>query len=122
MHAPRMTLSIRSYGARESAHTHEFHQVVLPVLGAMELRVGDTAGVINARSGVLMVGGAPHAFRALGENRFVVFDVPRAAFLPDGIVARASAAPFFALDEPLEHLARYVSCEVASGALGDVAA
>lgn len=122
MQARRMTLSIRSYGGRESVHAHEFHQIVLPVVGTMELRVGDATGSIAAHRGVMMVGGTRHAFRALGENCFVVFDVPPAAAFPDGLVARASAAPFFAIDEPLAHLARYVSGEASSGRLDDGAA
>lgn len=122
MHARSMSLSIRSYGARESVHAHEFHQIVLPVRGAMEMRVGDATGSIGALNGVMMVGGTQHAFRALGENRFVVVDVPAAAAFPDGIVARAAAAPFFAIDEPLAHLARYVSGEASSGRLDDGAA
>jgi len=116
-----MTLSIRSYRGRESVHAHEFHQVVLPVLGAMDVKVGSAAGVIDARSGLVVVGGTPHAGCVVGENRFVVFDVPRESILPEGIVARASASPFFAIDEPLDHLARYVSSEAGMGKL-DIAA
>ena len=55
----------------------------------------------------------------LGENRFVVFDVPRADFLPESVVARASRSPYFEIDEPLDHLVRYVACEASAGALGD---
>jgi AraC-like DNA-binding protein len=122
MHTSRMTLSIRSYAGRESVHAHEFHQVVLPVLGAMDLRVGDATGRLDSGHGVVVVGGSPHAGRVLGENRFVVFDVPSKGLLPDGIVARAAAAPFFAIDEPLDHLARYVSSESATGELAAAAA
>jgi AraC-like DNA-binding protein len=119
MHAQRMSLSIRSYDGRERVHAHDFHQIVLPVIGAMDVRVGDVRGAIALANGVLIVGGTPHQGCVTGENRFVVFEVPRAAFLPESIVARASAAPFFAIDEPLDHLARYVSCEASSGTLAD---
>ncbi len=122
MDASRMSLSIRSYDGLERVHAHDFHQIVLPVIGAMQLRVGHVSGAIARSNGVLIVGGTPHQGCALGENRFVVFEVPRAAFLPESIVARASAAPFFAVDEPLGHLARYVSCEASSGALRESAA
>jgi len=111
-----MSLSLRSYGTRESAHAHEFHQIVLPVEGAMEMRVGDIEGEIAAHSGVVVVKGTRHAFRATGRNCFVVFDVPPAANFPESIVARAVRAPFFAIDEPLGHLARYV---FSAGPLGE---
>ncbi len=119
MHAPRMSLSIRSYRGRERPHAHEFHQIVLPVVGAMEVQVGDALGAIAAESGALIVSGTPHQGTVSGENRFVVFEVPRDAFLPESIVASASAAPFFAIDGSLDHLARYVSSEAASGLLED---
>lgn len=119
MLAPRMSLSIRSYRGRERAHAHDFHQIVLPVVGTMEVRVGDALGAIAASSGALIVSGTPHQGNVLGENRFVVFEVPRASFLPESIVARAAAVPFFPIDEPLDHLARYVSSEISGGALGE---
>ncbi len=119
MLAPRMSLSIRSYRGREGAHAHDFHQIVLPVVGSMEVRVGARLGAIAARSGALIVSGTPHQGNVLGENRFVVFEVPRAAFLPESIVSLAAAAPFFPIDEPLDHLARYVSSEVSLGALDE---
>jgi AraC-like DNA-binding protein len=114
-----MSLSLRSYRGRERAHAHDFHQIVLPVIGAMEVRVGDAVGAIAASNGALIVSGTPHQGNVLGENRFVVFEVPRVAFLPESIVSRASAAPFFAIDESLDHLARYVSSEASAGTLGD---
>ena len=40
MFARRMALSIRSYGGGQSVHAHDFHQIVLPVLGAMDIKVG----------------------------------------------------------------------------------
>jgi AraC-like DNA-binding protein len=122
MHAPRMSLSIRSYDGLERVHAHDFHQIVLPVIGEMKVRVGALSGAIAHSNGVLIVGGTPHQGCVLGENRFVVFEVPRGDFLPESIVSRACAAPFFAIDEPLDHLARYVSGEASSGALGDGAA
>jgi AraC-like DNA-binding protein len=119
MPAPRMSLSLRSYRGRDRAHAHDFHQIVLPVVGAMESRVGDAVGAIASSSGAFIVSGTLHEGCVLGENRFVVFEVPRAAFLPESIVARASTAPFFPIDESLDHLARYVSSEASAGALGD---
>ena len=119
MPAQRMSLSIRSYRGRERAHAHDFHQIVLPVVGSMEVRVGDALGAVAGESGALIVSGTPHQGTVLGDNRFVVFEVPRVSFLPESIVARASMAPFFAIDGSLDHLARYVSSEASSGLLED---
>jgi len=119
MHAARMSLSIRSYDGLDRVHAHDFHQIVLPVIGAMKARVGGAVGAIAESRGAMIVRDTPHEGYVLGENRFVVFELPRSDFFPESAVARASAAPFFVIDEPLDHLARYVSGAVASGSLGD---
>ncbi len=119
MHVERMSLSIRSYDGLDRVHAHGFHQIVLPVIGAMKARVGEAVGAIQESSGALIVGGTPHEGYVLGENRFLVFEVPRAAFLPGSVVAHACTAPFFDIDEPLDHLARYVACHASAGSLGD---
>src|SRR5215472_3125585 len=119
MHAARMSLSIRSYNGIDRLHAHDFHQIVLPVFGAMKSRVGQAVGAIAQSSGAMIVSGTPHEGYVVGDNRFVVVEVPRTDFITKSIVARASAQPFFSIDEPLDHLAHYVSCEATSGALGD---
>jgi AraC-like DNA-binding protein len=116
MYAARMSLSIRSYDGLDRVHAHDFHQIVLPVIGAMRSRVGEAVGAIADASGALIVSGTPHEGYVLGENRFVVVEVPRRNFIAADIVARATAAPFFAIDEPLDHLARFVS---GADSLGD---
>ena len=58
MLAPRMSLSLRSYRGRDRAHAHDFHQIVLPVVGAMESRVGDAVGAITSSSGAFI--GCPY--------------------------------------------------------------
>ncbi len=119
MQAQRMSLSIRSYDGLDRLHAHPFHQVVLPVIGGMKARVGEAAGAIRACKGALIAGGTPHEGYVSGDNRFVVVDVPRAHYLPESVVARASAAPFFDIDEALDHLARYVACQASGGSLGE---
>src|SRR5262249_46339777 len=97
----RMSLSIRSYDGLERVHAHDFHQIVLPVVGAMDIRVGAIRGEIARTNGVMIVRGTPHQGNVLGENRFVVFEVPRNSFLAESAVEHASAAPFFEIDERL---------------------
>ncbi|HZS85018.1 MAG TPA: AraC family transcriptional regulator [Stellaceae bacterium] len=115
-----MEFSIRSYGG-ESAHAHDFHQIVLPLLGRMEMRVGGAVGAIAPRCGVLVTGGTVHAFGTRGENRFAVLDVARPG-LPAGLLASAAASPFFTIDEPLDHFVRYLASEASCGTLDAAAA
>jgi AraC-like DNA-binding protein len=104
-----MAVSVRSYGAAVSRHAHAFHQVVLPLSGSMEIRVGDAAGRVAERCGVMVPGGTTHSFRADGENRFVVLDLPEIAILPEPIRS-AFASPFFRIGEAAGHLMRYIAC------------
>jgi AraC-like DNA-binding protein len=114
-------VSLRSYEARETFHVHDWHQLVLPVEGAQAVDFGHTDGTLAVGRGVLVTSGQPHRFRGLGENSFVVLDIPdrgaRAQGLPDAVRRRATAMPFFAVDDGLRRLTGYVAHELAGGAL-----
>lgn len=111
----RTVMSLRSYGGRVSRHAHAHAQVVLPVAGALEMRVGLVPGRVTAGRGVLVGAGMEHEFSAQGDNRFVVLDLPAADGLP-------AAEPFFAVDAALGGLVGYLSAEAAEGALDAAAA
>ena len=119
-----MHVSLRSYGGEVLRHAHDFHQVVLPVAGVLEMTVGRMRGRVHEAGGVLVAGGVEHGFRASDGNRFVVLDLSAAgrAGVPDALVRQAAAAPFFTLDEGLRHLAGYLACEAGDGRLRTVAA
>ena len=110
---PRRTrLSLRSYPAREDTHVHGFHQMVLPMDGVMEIKVGNAGGSLSPDQGVMIACGARHVFRARGDNRFIVLDIPRQEF-----PALALHAPFFGIDRTLTGLTRYAGSELLTGAL-----
>ncbi len=113
MQSGRMRLSLRSYREGEDAHSHGFHQAVLPVDGVMDLTVGDAGGSIAYRQGVMIMRGARHVFRTRGANRFIVLDM-----LPGAAPPASQRSPFFDLDETLVQLTRYASGELVSGGLG----
>ncbi len=114
-------VSLRSYGETETIHAHDWHQLVLPIMGAHALGVGDTEGTIQAGRGALIPSSVAHRYRALGENCFVVLDIPRqgtrAQGLPDGVWRRALASPFFPIDKGLARLADYLAHEIVEGPL-----
>lgn len=104
--------SIRSYAAAVSRHAHDFHQLILPVEGRMELEVGGIAGRVDGDAGALVVGGTDHGFRAEGRNRFLIVDLAggrRDYGLSDAALDRACGRPFFAMDEGLRHLCGYMA-------------
>jgi len=112
MEPGRIQLSLRSYPSRQDTHVHGFHQMVLPVDGVMEIKVGNAVGSVSPNQGVMIACGARHMFRVRGDNRFIVLDIPREEF-----PAFAVQSPFFGIDRRLAELTRYVGNELLAGAL-----
>jgi AraC-like DNA-binding protein len=104
-----MRLSLRSYGECVASHTHDFNQLVFPVVGAIRTRIGDMDGEISAHCMAVIPRGMPHSSRASGPNRFLVLDTesPSAAREP----------AFRALDPRLSNLVRYAAAELTAGEL-----
>ena len=114
------SLSVRRYALSEARYIHDWNQVVLPVEGAQEVDFGHTGGTIVAARGVLVPRGQPHRVRTLGDNLFVVLDLPRrsarAQVLSENVWRHAKAEPFFRLDGGLRHLLGYVAHDLAEDA------
>jgi len=110
---------LRSYIAEDCSHEHAFHQLVLPRAGILELEVSSHAGQVDASHGVLVVAGERHAFRGVGENRFLVVDLqPAIDAMPDQAHAlwdRALSDPYFRIDPDFDHLTRFLLLEMVRG-------
>lgn len=103
------SLAIRSYSGEVELHEHDFHQIVLPRSGAMEIEIDGRGGKVDASQGVVIAAGARHTFQANTHNSFLVLDVPAQ-------YAEACATPsldplgdkrFFALNPDIRHLLDY---------------
>jgi AraC-like DNA-binding protein len=109
-----LDLSLRSYGAQPLSHSHGFHQIVLPLAGALEMEVGTRGGRVEGCQAAIVPAGTNHACQALGPNHFLVLD-----WLDDGDdgLARLSDAgarrPFLTCDPGLQHLVRFLGFELA---------
>ncbi|MCV6621748.1 MAG: AraC family transcriptional regulator [Cellvibrionaceae bacterium] len=73
---PKLTLELRSYNSESRSHQHDYHQLVLPVVGELELNVGQQEGKVSEQSIALVAAGKEHGFSATENNTFVVADVP----------------------------------------------
>lgn len=117
----RAHVSLRSYALTDTTHAHDWHQLVLPVVGAHAVSLGNVSGTVESGRGVLIASGLPHCYRGLGENCFVVLDIPREARrnqgLPEAVWRPAMTQPFFPIDDGLNRFANYVAHEMQSGAL-----
>lgn len=71
-----LSLDLRTYSSDVEQHEHDFHQLVLPVEGKLEMMVGSQEGVVSPQHVAVIQAGTSHDFLAEGDNRFIVADVP----------------------------------------------
>ncbi len=76
MTAQQPTLDIRSYQSQAHIHQHDYHQLVLPVAGQLQMQVGQREGLVSDQQIALVAAGEDHGFHAEGVNRFIVADIP----------------------------------------------
>jgi AraC-like DNA-binding protein len=106
-------LSLRSYSGQVELHEHDFHQIVLPQSGSMEIEVDGRGGKVDASQGVVIAAGARHTFLTNARNRFLVLDVSTerseeqnsTLALQDPLHDKR----FFALRPDIRHLLDYAS-------------
>lgn len=72
---PSFSLAVRSCSGEVELHEHDFHQIVLPQSGSMEIEVDGRVGKVEASQGVVIAAGARHTFLANTRNSFLVLDV-----------------------------------------------
>ena len=71
----RESLTIRAYEPAVRSHSHPFHQVVVPLRGAIEMCLGDFESVIAVGQCVIVRQGQEHSFKAKKQARFLVADL-----------------------------------------------
>lgn len=75
--------SIRSYTKQLSSHIHDYHQLVFPIYGALDMTVNEFHGSVNIGECIVIQANQRHDFRAHHEARFIVVDTRR---LPENIL------------------------------------
>ncbi|WP_394827673.1 helix-turn-helix domain-containing protein [Pendulispora albinea] len=71
--APRV--SVRCYPPESDSHQHDWHQIVVPLEGALGLELGHRSHRVDRARGAWIPPGQAHAFIGIGDNRFLVLDV-----------------------------------------------
>lgn len=103
MNIQQISLHLRCYGDEPAQHSHDHHQLVLPLQGRLELAVETLGGEVGACQAAVIPAGSAHVFAATEENRFLVADLP-AALAP----SLETLPPFVELDEALLHYVRFL--------------
>lgn len=88
----------RSYRAEADCHHHDFHQILLPLRGELEIEIDGAGGRVEAARAAMIPATRRHAFRGLGGNRVLVLDLPVTEIEDDGVWERAQDDPFRAVD------------------------
>ena len=102
-----LQLTLRSYLQNTQVHEHEFHQLVLPVQGMLEMDVGRKSGVVDNQHAAVIAAGLEHTYAGSQENRFIVADIP------SGLAPRFEVLPaFIELDGTVVHYIRFLHEEL----------
>jgi AraC-type DNA-binding domain-containing proteins len=115
-HGPFETFvtEIRQYKPIDHCHSHPHHQIILPLSGALELEINGQYGRASAMQGAVVPGNFQHTFRGVGDNRFVVVDLPAQLstdYWSDDLCRFLETPNFFALDSGLYHYTRLAGIE-----------
>jgi len=100
-------LSIRSYSRSRCSHAHDYHQLVLPLIGVIEIELEGFVGRVAPGECVLIRQGQVHHFLAAREARFVVVDTD---FLPENL--RGAEPTAFAVNQPLARYLEFVEAQL----------
>lgn len=110
MTTANLTLKLRSYDDEATKHHHDYHQLVLPVAGALSLTIDNTGGEVCDQQAAVIPAGKDHGFAALAHNRFLVADVPEA------LAPALERLPLFiALDPALSHYIAFLHHQLTLG-------
>ena len=101
------SLSLRAYTSLICSHEHDFHQVVLPLHGVIEINVNSLPGVVGVGQIVIIQKGTKHSFQAQQESRFLVADLTD---LPNN--ASSLDSPFASISPAMQAFCIFVETQL----------
>lgn len=107
-----MRAVIRSYGGHSTRTRHSFAQLVLPLVGALELDIGGRGDKLKSGRIAFVDQETDHAEYALGQNRFLVVDI-EAGLIDPPLRETMARQHFLHLPSPARYLVDFmrVSCQ-----------
>ena len=101
------SLSIRSYSKQKVGHTHDFHQLVLPLRGVINIELAGFSGKVAPGECVVIHAQQLHHFTSDSEARFVVADMHS---LPENL--SASSWLVFTVSQPLNRYLQFIETQL----------
>lgn len=100
-------LSIRRYTPTIDSHQHNYHQLVLPLHGVIELAIADKHDAVGIGHCAVIQAGTIHSFKALEKARFLVADLND---LPTNL--QNLDTPFIATTNALQHFCQFAEAQL----------
>ena len=114
-------LSFRSYDAEYHPHTHDYQQIVLPIVGTMEIDVEARGGRLDSCVGAAVTPASRHGQLSRGPNRFLVVDCRDCE--SERFAGHFAADPYFRISPALRRLVDYIELSARReswlGSIGD---
>lgn len=107
----RDRLSIRSYSTRSTSHVHDYHQLVIPLSGYIDIELGGGQSRLSAGLGdcVVIRSAMRHDFKASSAFRFLVADLRQ---LPPNLAE--SDITHFLLDTPALAFGQFIDAQLST--------
>ena len=105
----RESLSIRAYEPAVQAHSHHFHQIVVPLRGSIEISLNEFVGSIAVGHCVIIQKNVDHSFKANKQARFLVADLYE---LPES--AKSVECPFATVSNALKSFCLFADIQLSS--------
>jgi AraC-like DNA-binding protein len=102
----RAAVEFRNYTGEVERHRHDYHQVILPCAGTLEMEMERGAGRVTGSLASFVAAGCSHAFSAKREDIFIVLDVPTGIGYEE--MDDQEVPPFFAFGPEVRSLIDYL--------------
>lgn len=100
-------LHIRTYDDEGKSHSHDHHQLVLPLIGTLSLSIDSIENEVAHQRVAIISSGSGHGYAASDDNQFLVADVP------EGLAPALDKLPCFVdLDPALLHYVQFLHSEL----------
>lgn len=102
-----MIVEIRQYSGDVERHQHEYHQIIVPFFGSLEIETERRSGRVTGSIGSFVPAGCSHTFVAGQADAFIVLDVPAACGMD--ALDHEDIQPFFTIGPDMRGLIDYMA-------------
>lgn len=111
---PPFKVDLRSYAAHSDEHSHSFSQLVLPLAGKLQMRIGAHDGCVQQGRAAFVASGTLHSQAGQGANRSLVLDLGDADVTGE-FVEHMSSRPFAPVSPAAYRLISYMGLALQQG-------